>query len=59
MEKEKNSKATTLIPIAMMFLIIGMTFDETFWLKYTFLVISIILCIVSVGLSLKRKRKNS
>lgn len=57
MEKGKNSKTNTLVPIAMMFLIMGMTFDKIDYLKYTFMIIAIILCIISVVLSLKEKKE--
>ncbi|MFT3752295.1 MAG: hypothetical protein QM800_05265 [Paludibacter sp.] len=39
MKKEKNPKA--LLPIAIMFLVIGLTFDQMKWLKYIFLIISL------------------
>ena len=57
MKKRKNSNPITLIPIAMMFLIIGITFDESQWWKYTFMIISIILCVISLLLSLKNKSR--
>ena len=56
MEKEKNTKATTLIPIAMMFLVIGTTFDHSNWMKYTFMGISVVLSIISLVISLKEKK---
>jgi len=57
MKKWKNSNSTTLIPIAMMFLVIGITFEESQWWKYTFMIISIILCVISLLFSLKNKNK--
>jgi Mn2+/Fe2+ NRAMP family transporter len=55
MKKEKRRR--TIIPIAMMFLVIGLTFDHTRWLQYTFVLSSIILCLVSLGLSIKEKKE--
>lgn len=54
MNKEKRSR--TMIPIAMMFLVIGLTFDHLKWLKYTFVIFSILLCLISLGLSIKEKK---
>jgi len=56
MEKEKNKKVMILIPIAMMFLVIGMTFDHPNWLKYTFMGISIVLSSISLVISLTEKK---
>jgi hypothetical protein len=55
MNKEKRSR--TMIPIAMMFLVIGLTFDHLKWLKYTFVIFSILLCLISLGLSIKEKKE--
>ena len=55
MNKEKRSR--TMIPIAMMFLVIGLTFDHLKWLKYTFAIFSILLCLISLGLSIKEKKE--
>ena len=55
MNKEKRSR--TMIPIAMMFLVIGLTFDNLKWLKYTFFIFSILLCLISLGLSIKEKKE--
>lgn len=57
MEKRKNSTPNALISIAMMFLVIGITFDNPGWLKYTFMFISILLSIISLVLSLKEKKE--
>ena len=54
MNKEKRSR--TMIPIAMMFLVVGLTFDHMKWLKYTFVIFSVLLCLISIGLSIKEKR---
>ena len=56
MNKQKIN-SNTLIPIAMMFLVIGISFNETIWLRYTFMLISIVLCIISLLLSLKDKKR--
>jgi hypothetical protein len=55
MNKEKRSR--TMIPIAMTFLVIGLTFDHLKWLKYTFVIFSILLCLISLGLSIKEKKE--
>ena len=55
MNKEKRSR--TMIPIAMMFLVIGLTFDHLKWIKYTFVIFSILLCLISLGLSIKVKKE--
>ena len=54
MKKEKNS--VVIIPIAMMFFVIGIT-TEIRWLKYTLWIISMILCILSIGISIKDKKE--
>ena len=52
----KGQKSMTLIPIAMMFLVLGITFDTTKWIKYAFMISSIILCLISLILSVKEKK---
>ncbi|HEY6915932.1 MAG TPA: hypothetical protein VI413_14740 [Paludibacter sp.] len=54
MKKEKNPKV--LIPVAAMFLVVGLTFDEMKWLKYIFLIISLVLSIIALQHSFKVKR---
>jgi hypothetical protein len=55
MKKEKRRR--TIIPIAMMFLVIGLTFDNTRWLQYTFVLLSIVLCLISLGLSIRERKE--
>jgi len=50
----KQNKSTTLIPIAMMFLAVGVSITTiSIWLKYSFMIISIILSAIALFLSLK------
>ena len=53
----KQNKSTTLIPIAMMFLAVGISMT-TIWLKYSFVIISIILSAIALFLSLKNSNNN-
>ena len=53
----KENKSITLIPIAMMFLIIGTTMS-TQWMKYSCMVISIILSVISLFLALKNSNNS-
>ena len=57
MNNEKKRNPILLIPVAMMFTTIGFTFDESPWLQYTFMGISIILCIAALVVGLKDKRE--
>ena len=59
MNNNKKRNAIILIPISMMFLILGITmFNSTKWLKFLFLIISIILSAISILSSLKNRINN-
>ncbi len=53
MKNKKNRNS--LVPIASMFLMIGLTFDQMKWLKYIFLIISVVLSLIALQQALKAK----
>ena len=57
--KNRNQKNNPilLIPIAMMFTTIGITMSIQ-WLKFSFLIISVILCVISLLLSLRNNNND-
>ena len=52
-----KAKPIGSVAIAMMFLVIGMTCDHIKWLKYTLMIISVILCTISLVLSIKERKE--
>ena len=56
----KQSNPIVLIPIAMMFLVIGtIAFESTIWLKFAFLILSVILSAMSLLLLLKNEKNKN
>lgn len=53
---DKQKKMIAFLPIAVMFLVIGIVFDEPKWLKYIFLLLSIVMFIYIIVYSAKNKK---
>lgn len=50
----KKSKGASLIPIAIIFVVMGiLMFESTKWLKYSSLILGIILLVISIVIMLK------